>query len=193
MSNKIMLDGVALCSPFAQGDLDNLCGLYAAINAISLVSAPIRQVRRAEAQQLLQTGLAYLERRNGLVDAFLEGMAIQRQRAVTQHLTKAASKALELTFSAKPLLPAKSAATTEDALNLIAKRIKAGSAVIVCLENTYWHYTIIAGMSDRRVYLFDSDGMRWVERRSFSLCQSRSMARHCVSRVSIIEVGVLWR
>lgn len=190
MSNKIMLDGVALCSPFAQGDLDNLCGLYAAINAVCLVSAPILPVRRSEAQQLLQAGLSYLERRNGLLDAFLEGMAIQRQRAVTQHVVKAASNTLELSFFVKPLLSAKSTVTTEDVLKLIAERIKAGSAVIVCLENTYWHYTIIAGMSDSRVYLFDSDGMRWVERRSISLYQLRSTSRHCVSRASLVEVGV---
>lgn len=190
MSNKIMLDGVALCSPFAQGDLDNLCGLYAAVNAVCLVSAPIRPVRRAEALLLLQTGLTYLKRRNGLLEAFLEGMAIQRQRAVTQHVAKAASKALELTFFAKPLLSAKSTAATEDTLNLIAERIKAGSAVIVCLENTYWHYTIIAGMSDSRVYLFDSEGMSWIEQRSISVCQSCSTSRHCVSRASIVEVGM---
>ena len=183
-----MLAGVALCHPFEQGDLDNLCGLYAAVNAICLVSAPIRPARRAEARHLMQTGVDYLERRNGMLDAFLNGMAIQRQRAVTQHVVKAASKTLQMTFFAKPLLSVKSAATTEDALNLIAERIR---AVIVCLENTYWHYTIIAGLSDSRVYLFDSDGMRWVERRSFSLCQSRSTSRHCVSRASIIEVGIV--
>ncbi|MBR2654921.1 MAG: hypothetical protein IKD58_00220 [Loktanella sp.] len=190
MSNKIMLDGVALCRPFAQGDLSNLCGLYAAVNAVCLVSAPIRPVRRPEAQQLLQAGLTYLERRNGLLDAFLEGMAIQRQRAVTQHVAKAASKALELSFFAKPLLSAKSTVTMEDVLKLIAKRIKAGSAIIVCLENTVWHYTVIVGMSDSRMYLFDSDGMRWIERRSLSLCLTRSTSRHCVSRASIIEVGM---
>lgn len=190
MSDKIMLDGVALCSPFAQGDLDNLCGLYAAINAICLVSAPIRPVRRAEAQQLLQAGLTYLERRNGLLDAFLEGMAIRRQRAVTQHVAQVASKALELSFFAKPLLPAKSTVTTEDVLKVIAERIKAGSAVIVCLENTYWHYTIIVGMSDSRVYLFDSDGMRWLERRSLAVCGPNVEARHSVSRCSLIEVSV---
>jgi hypothetical protein len=191
MSNKIMLDGVALCSPFAQGDLDNLCGLYAAVNAVCLVSAPIRPVRRPEAQQLIQAGLTYLERRNGLLDAFLEGMAIQRQRAVTQHVAKAASKTLELSFFAKPLLSAKSTVTTEDALNLIADRIKAGSAVIVCLENTVWHFTTIAGVSDSRAYLFDSDGLHWIERRSFGICGRGSRVRHCVSLASLIEVRVV--
>lgn len=190
MPNKIMLGGVALCSPFAQGGLDNLCGLYAAVNAVRLVSAPIRPIRRAEALHLLQTGIVYLDRRNGLGDAFLDGIAVMRQRAVTQHLAKAASKTLELTFSAKPMLPAKSAVTTPDALKLIAERIKAGSAVIVCLENTYWHYTVIAGMSHSRVYLFDSDGMIWIDQRSFAICGAKVEARHCVSRSSLIEVKI---
>lgn len=190
MSNRIMLSGVALCSPYAQGDLDNLCGLYAAVNAICLVSAPIRPVRKSEALQLLQTSLDYLESRNELLDAFLEGMAIQRQRAVTQHVAKAASKTLELSFFAKPLLSAKSVATTEDALNAIAQRIKAGSAVIICLEHTYWHYTVISGVSASRVYLFDSEGLHWIERRSFGISGRGSQVRHCVSLASFIEVGV---
>ena len=74
-----MLPGVALCSPFAQGDLDNLCGLYAAVNAICVTSAPIRPFSPADAKHVLHAGVVYLQRRGWLSDALIDGMALQRQ------------------------------------------------------------------------------------------------------------------
>jgi len=191
MSVRIMLDGVALCSPYAQGDLDNLCGLYAAVNAICLTSAPIRQFRQAEAQSLLHAGVAYLQRREWLSDALSHGMELRQQRAVTQHMAKAAEHVTDLSFIAAPLLPRTSKLATDATLELLVERISAGSAVIACLENTFCHYTVISGVSSSRVSLFDSDGLRWIERRSFGICGPASKARHCISLASLIEVSVV--
>lgn len=189
MSNRIMLPGVALCSPFAQGDLDNLCGLYAAVNAICLVSAPFKPVSRYHARKLMRAGVDYLERRKWLSDAILDGMSLSRQRAVTRHLAKTATDLLELAFISAPLLTGKHAVKTDDVLHATARSIAGGSAVIVCLEHTYWHYTVISGVSDSRVHLFDSNGLRWIERRSFGICGRVSQVRHCASLASLIEVS----
>lgn len=191
MSSRTMLPGAALCSPFEQGDLDNLCGLYAAVNALCVTSAPTRLLRPAEAQQLLHAGVSYLQRRGWLADALLHGMALHRQRAVTQHVGLAASRMTGFTISGRPILPARSRLSADASLDLIASRLAAGSAVIACLENTLWHYTVISGMSASRLYLFDSAGLRWIERRSFGVSGKRSQVRHCVSLASLIEVGTV--
>jgi len=191
MSGRTMLPGVALCSPFAQGDLDNLCGLYAAVNALCVTSAPIRPFSTAEAKQVLQAGIAHLQRRSGLSDALIHGMTLKRQQAVTQHMTKTAADMTEIEFIAKPLMRGMSKLTADAALGMVASRISAGSAVIACLENTFWHYTVISGVSASRVYLFDSDGLQWIERRSFGICDRGSQLRHCVSLASLIEVSVV--
>jgi hypothetical protein len=191
MSSRTMLPGVALCSPFAQGDLDNLCGLYAAVNALCVTSAPIRPFSTAEAKQVLQAGIAHLQRRSGLPDALIHGMTLKRQQAVTQHMAKAAASIANLNFAVTPLVSGSAQLDAHATLQLLAGRIGAGSAVIACLENTFWHYTVISGVSASRVYLFDSDGLHWIERRSFGICDRGSQLRHCVSLASLIEVSVV--
>jgi hypothetical protein len=186
-----MLPGVALCSPFAQGDLDNLCGIYAAVNALCVTSAPIRPFSTAEAKQVLQAGIAHLQRRRWLSDALIHGMALRRQRAVTQHMAKAAASIANLNFAVTPLASGAAKLDAHATLQLLAGRIGAGSAVIACLENTFWHYTVISGVSASRLYLFDSDGLHWIERRSFGICDRGSQLRHCVSLASLIEVHVI--
>lgn len=191
MSNRTMLPGVALCSPFAQGDLDNLCGLYATVNALCVTSAPIRPLSTAEAKQVLYAGVAHLQRRGWLSDALIHGMSLRRQRAVTQHMAKAAARVTDSDFAVKPLVPGATKITADAALQLLAARITAGSAIITCLENTFCHYTVISGVSTSRVYLFDSDGLHWIERRSFGICDTGTQLRHCVSLASLIEVSVV--
>lgn len=191
MSSRTMLPGVALCSPFEQGDLDNLCGLYAAVNAICVTSAPIRPLTPSEAQHVLHAGVSYLQRRGWLADALIDGMPLPWQRAVTQHMGIAASRMTGLSVTATPILPARSTVQVHAILDLIASRLVAGSAVIACFENTLWHYTVIGGMSASRLYLFDSAGLHWIERRSVGVSGKRSQARHCVSLSSLIEVGTV--
>jgi hypothetical protein len=191
MSSRTMLAGVALCHPFEQGDLDNLCGLYAALNALCLVSAPIRPLSQAEAKHVLHAGVAFLQRQRCLSDALLHGMALRRQRAVTQHMTKKVEQITHIKFLARQLCPDRSNMAKDAALQLIASRLKAGSAIITCLENTFRHYTVISGVSASRVHLFDSDGLHWIERRSFGICGPKVEARHCVSLTSLIEISVV--
>jgi hypothetical protein len=188
MSSRAMLPGVALCSPFEQGDLDNLCGLYTAVNAICVTGAPIRPFSTSEAQRIFHAGVSYLQRRGWLADALIHGMALHRQRAVTQHMGMAASRMTGFNMTVAPILPARSTLSADAAFDLIASRLAAGSAVIACFENTLWHYTVIAGMSASRLYLFDSAGLHWIERRSVGVSGKRSQARHCVSLSSLIEV-----
>jgi len=192
MFERTMLPGVALCSPFEQGDLDNLCGLYAAVNAICVTSAPVRLLSPSEAQRVLHAGVSYLQRRGWLADTLIAGMALHRQRAVMQHMGIVASGMTGFHMTVAPILPARSTLLADAALNLIASRLAAGSAIIACFENTLWHYTVIAGMSASRLYLFDSAGLHWIERRSFGVSGKRSQARHCVSLSSLIEVRAVF-
>lgn len=49
--------------PFRQGDLDGLCGLYSAVNAICLVPAPQRPLSRNQARVLFRSGITHLNNR----------------------------------------------------------------------------------------------------------------------------------
>ncbi|MEP4529536.1 MAG: hypothetical protein ABJ050_19650 [Paracoccaceae bacterium] len=191
MTNRNMLEGVALCSPYAQGDLDNLCGLYAAINAICLVSAPIRPLRHSHIEVLMAVGVGYLQRRKWLSDALIRGMTLERQRDLTEHMAEEAGRTTGLKLSTVQLFPKKPKVAKDIVINVIGKSVENGSALVVCFENTLWHYTVLSGLSLDRIYLFDSVGLHWIKRRSFGICGMGVQARHCVPLASLIEVRVI--
>lgn len=201
MSNRTMLPGVALCKPYEQGDFDNLCGLYASLNAIQLVTAPARPISRVDANQLFLSGIDYLNRRKALVDVLEHGMDYRRQHALTRHMAKSASRITGISVTVEQAYPLGKPRdgtqtqtpiqSTDQIMSGIAHRLSLGTAVIIELRKTLYHYTVIVGISPSRVILFDSDGLHWIERRSFGICDRGSQLRHCISLASLIEVSVV--
>jgi hypothetical protein len=63
-----------------------------------------------------------------------------------------------------------------------------GAPVIFELRKTYHHYTVIAGLSPSRVLLFDSDGLRWVERRALAMTPNCNHRRHYAPPASLLAV-----
>lgn len=190
--HRTLHPGVALCSPYAQGAVDNTCGLYAALNAICLASAPVRSLSMTDARCVMSAGLAHLQRHGWLSSVLIHGMTVQRQRSVMLRMARAAEQTVGgIGVNLSPLLPGRSQLTTEMVLQRISERIATGAAIVACLEKTHWHFTVIAGLSERRIYLFDSDGLQWIERRAFGISAARSQARHCVPRSSLIAVDVI--
>lgn len=194
MPERLKLAGVALCKPYKQGDLDNLCGLYAALNAIRLVAAPTRPLNRMEAEHLFQSGIDYLDRKRALADVVRHGMEYRRQHAVMRHMARSASGITGVSVAVEQAFPKGWALTGTQAkkhaqiMSGIADRISFGSALILELRRTWRHYTVISGISPSRVLLFDSDGLRWVERRALGTTTNYDDRRHYVRLSSVLEV-----
>jgi hypothetical protein len=194
MPERLKLAGVALCKPYEQGDLDNLCGIYAALNAICLVAAPIRPLSRVEAEKVFHAGLRYLERRRGLADTLREGMEYRRQHAVTRHLARSASTIAGASITVEPVFPrGRTRADPQTQMHHqfmsgITERLDHGSALILELRKTWHHYTVIVGISPSRVLLFDSDGLKWVERRAVATTPNCDHRRHFAHPASLLAV-----
>lgn len=198
MSGRTMLPGVALCKPYEQGDFDNLCGLYASLNAIQLVTATARPISRADANQLFLSGIDYLNRRKALVDVLEHGMDYRRQHALTRHMAKSASRITGISVTVEQAYPLGKPRdgtqtqtpiqSTNQIMSGIAHRLSLGTAVIVELRKRLYHYSVIAGMSPSRVNLFDSDGLRWVERRALTVSSNCKHRRHYVPTASLLAV-----
>lgn len=73
-------------------------------------------------------------------------------------------------------------------IDALEQKLEAGSALMVFLAKTLDHYTVISGMTDQRVYLFDSDGNHWIKRDSFEVGGDPHGARHQAPAESVIEV-----
>jgi hypothetical protein len=172
----------------AQGALDGLCGLYAAINAIQVVVAPERLLRRAGVRHLFEAGIRHLARREQLDASLVEGMDLQGQYRLTKVLTKEAARYTGLRLCVtRPVMP-KGRIGRDDILSVLDEGLGARAAVITCLWNSYNHYTAIVGRSDSRYYLHDSAGLQWIKRANVGSCSPRAAYTHQIERTGIALV-----
>lgn len=184
-----LLPGAQLCAPFRQGDLDGLCGLYAAINALQVVLAPHARMTGAQGRRLLAAGLVFLGRETQLQATCVFGMTAETLLRLIRHLAALAAKgrpyAIEVTLGE----PARW--SRQDILRTIDTALERAAAVILLLGHTYEHYSVVVGASDTRYLLFDSYKWHWITRDS--LGTHRSSRRHRLAPSDIIIVTCLPR
>lgn len=180
MAVRIKLKGAQGYCPIQQGGLDSLCGLYAAINAICVVLVPVRPLRASEIDDLMRRGIHHLYREQKLKDALVNGMARKRQLSLTRVLLKRAYVITGHHLVAEPFFGPHHKTSRVELLQVIESSLRGGAAVIVCLGNTYEHYTVIVGCSLARLSLADSDGLHWLPKAHVGSCRDSKTYRHCI-------------
>jgi len=167
-----------------------LCGLYAAINAIRLVAADIKPLSAARTAHLFEYGAEWLHARDLLLAAVTDGMDEDEQYALTQQLAKEAGNMIGVPlFVTRPIHPDESFQRRR-LLAAIDAGLAQEAALIVCLEVTYSHFTVIAGRTTTRYYVHDSNEMKWIGRKSLGVLAAGSRKRHQVSQNAIVQVGL---
>jgi hypothetical protein len=150
--------GAAVPKPFEQGDLDGLCGVYTVVNAVRLATHPHRRLRVADCRELFAALLAELAdegRLRGFVAAGLGPRVLARLlRRAGRWLRKRHGLALEVRRPfAKRDQPG-----PEKCLRALAEHLaRPGTAAIVGSDE---HWTVVRGVTPRRLLLADSDGRR---------------------------------
>ena len=149
---------MAVPKPFEQGDLDGLCGVYAVVNATRLAAHPHRRLRAADCYDLFAALLAELAdegRLRGFVAAGLGGRVMARLlRRADRWLRKRHGLVLEVS---RPF--AKRDQPEPDAcLRVLTGHLaRPGTAAIVGSDE---HWTVVRGVTPKRLLLADSDGRR---------------------------------
>lgn len=185
-----MLDRHALSPAYRQGGLDGMCGLYAAINAIRLVAATVKPLSAARIASLFECGAEWLQDRGLLLAAVTDGMDEDAQYALTLRLAEDAEQMIGARLSiTRPIDPDESFQRRK-LLAVIDAGLAQEAALIICLEGTYSHYTVFAGRSDTRYYMYDSDDMKWIARDSLGVLSAGSRKRHQVPRTGIVQVSL---
>lgn len=159
--------GSRLITPYQQGQLDFLCGLYAVINALRLLHAPNRLLSRQTCEKLFATGLESLGSRPTASYAAHCGMTIGRQAKLAKVVLR--SPLLQNLPKAvlRPALPRITSVGELD--NAVCSAIAQGDVLLVCFEGRLSHHSVIMGVSASRVILFDSIGMHFVPKASLQL------------------------
>lgn len=174
-----------IIEPLQQGAADGLCGLYAAINAVRLVSAPIQPLTHSQSMQLASDGFEYLKQKRKLETAITYGMGCSLQRKLLKHIVKKASKLSKLSFRYERI-----EVTQENWQYKVKSKVQSGHAVNLVLEGAYNHFTVITEVTDIRFELFDSYGFKWVRRDTCCLRNCDKKKRHLINPKSLVAIGI---
>jgi hypothetical protein len=155
--------------PNYQGRLDSLCGLYALINAARLIYADTAPLTGQSCKRLFADGMDFLTAKKGSRDAAHWGMTVGRQRKLAKYVL--ASTVLEGRPKLRhgPTLPPIS--DLNHLQSTIDTAITGGDVLLACFHGRISHHTIIVGQTPTRVLLFDSDGMKYVNKASLTFCK----------------------
>lgn len=183
-----LLEAAARLSPFQQGRFDNLCGLYAIMNAIQLMSWPALELDALQSKRLFQFGIAALEHKGLLHEVHKHGMDKEPWAWLCNAMLAEAGKLIGVPLCRKQILTKVKKTDFNSALALIDHCTRQGEPVIVILGGSYEHYTVIVAKTASRLQLFDSFGYRWVSIASCDLAHRNAVARHQIYWRSVAAI-----
>ena len=154
-----------MIEPLNQGDTDGLCGLYCLMNAIRIVMAPHRELKREEVRALFTAGVRFLAQQGTLPEAVHSCVGEQEWPKLARYLVATAQDIVGRPIFLERARLSKSVAIRET-IRSIEGMITSGKAPCVFLRGKSQHYTVISGYTPLSFKLFDSYGYRWVLRRS---------------------------
>lgn len=183
------LSGAELVEPLAQGDTDGLCGLYCLINAIRIVMAPYRELRREEVRALFTAGVGFLTRQGSLPEAVHSCIRERDWPKVATSIGVAAQDIIERPIVVEQAKLSRRVSSA-DTFRSLEQMIISGKAPCVFVRGKSRHYTVISGYTPLSFKLFDSFGYHRVLRRSCGTAGSAS-SLHRFHIQSIVAVSVL--
>jgi hypothetical protein len=151
-------------SPFRQGDLDCLCGIYSLINSARLVDPSLnkrvcRAMFRDALQWLIQEGL--------FQEAVMRGISVNKLMSLHKHIIRIRRARLRLS---RPFLRHKPESEETFWQVLSALSVLPENALLVGIATRSWsHWTVVRGISQGWIYLLDSEN-RIRLRQSLCVC-----------------------
>lgn len=145
--------------PLVQGQLDGLCGIYAAINATRLIGS----LTQEESQWLFHQACRLMESRKSLATILGEGLNSKDLAYLFRELIERRHSLIRF----KPFSQAKNVGL-ERYWRSLKGFLESGErrAVILVLGNWDWgHWSVVRKASKKTLFLFDSDKLKVLNRR----------------------------
>jgi len=157
--------------PFQQGGLDSLCGLYSIINAERIINHSSDD----ETQQLFDDLIHYLSRR-GLLTKFLIGGIIHTEMLVILHKVVGKQRISNVQIPWRGV--------TNPDLTKFWKSMQRfldgthGRSIILGLQGYHDHWTVIEGITNRSIMLYDSSLIKRLPRSSCTTVYATWKRKH---------------
>jgi len=172
--------------PYRQCELDQLCGLLSAVNAIRLAVHSLAPLSKAGSRNLFECGVEYLQRKDGAAEALTSGMGTRCWHGIVRRLAREASNSTIAAEVEKPSFGPSPA--IDELLAWVEASIATAKPVLIHLAGGLDHFTVVAGVTPTRLQLFDSCGHRFINRKSclgpksFYRIPPKALLRVAVSR-----------
>lgn len=175
--------------PWRQGQLDGLCGLYATINALAYVLAPVITVDRRWAARLFKHGLAHIAERVPLSTAVRDGIDPEPWVALVTHLTEYLAAKLDVPIIVTLPFAGNAKVGRDEWLDLARTTLDAGDALLLLLAGEHRHYTMAARLTPRLLGLHDSSGLQHLQLSATGMGSSKRRHRIQAEWTIVLALG----
>jgi hypothetical protein len=154
--------------PFRQGDLDGLCGVYSVLNAIKGLGY---RDNLEGWQTILSEMIVYLHETKESTFFFTDGINTPDMSRILKHIACINHNiAYSKPFHNRSVSLSELWETLYAHFDSEYKR-----SAILCIEGLdYGHWTVVSKLSEKRITLFDSDRIEWLNR---SRCTTSELSK----------------
>jgi hypothetical protein len=172
--------------PSWQGQYDSFCSIYAIINGLRLVLAPIAPLSEEECERLFRFGVRLLAERDELVACAQDGLELPSYQIVAHAMANHVGQHSSAMVVVEQLFASDDGVSLVDLVDAVRAAIDRQCVALVSLTGTYDHYTVICGYSPARLRLFDSYGYAWINIAACDVAKPSATARHRIDTSSLL-------
>ncbi len=144
---------------YSQGNCDNLCGVYASINAALLSTDGLAKFNKKQVREWFQLIIADLSKHRKLLEVHKVGSSVELVEGYLNTIREQLANNIELTYY-KPFTFKTRTSTALKKLSAISQQ--SNKAVIIGIEGFYDHWSLVSKITSDRVFLNDSDGLKYL-------------------------------
>lgn len=156
--------------PFQQGHLDPMCGEYAIVNGLRLLTRPGDGLGKLFWEDLFAFVLARVDRMFGLRRLTVEGTPQRLQKLLLPVVLARFEAMAGITIVAATLRDLGEGKVPSDPLGVLQQVLRPQrTAALILLGGHYDHWTVLRSVTPGVLWLFDSDGLKCLPRTEVAL------------------------
>lgn len=147
--------------PYKQGNLDNLCGIYSSENAVLKSTNGLAKFTKKQVKGWFQEIIADLSKHRKLLAVHKDGSEVELVENYLGIIQSQLADSIKLKLSYyKPFNEKTRTTTAIKKISTISKQ--PNTAVIIGIQGLHDHWSVIDRITEDRIYLNDSDGLRFL-------------------------------
>ncbi|WP_267396514.1 MULTISPECIES: hypothetical protein [unclassified Sphingomonas] len=175
--------------PFQQGQLDGLCSIYSAINAVSLLLGRNRMSQR-KADRLFRAGLATAMECMPPEELVASGIPPAIWLPIVRRICREATRGSPVAITSSRPTQRVHEGNFGQVRSIVEAALNRGAVVLIWLDGHHDHYTVVRGHTRSRFLLHDSAGLQWLNKKHCGLAPGNQ--RHRIDSYWVIALERLW-